>query len=1179
MKGKFSFSLIASILVVLVVLVIAGSRPANAQSVYATVHGTVTDPTGAVVPNATVTALDTSKGISTQIKTDSKGYYVFPQLALGGPYTITISANGFQQYQTTDLTLVLNDNREVSAILKIGSNAQTVQVEAASVQVETSDTQLKTDISSSTIEDLPLLGRNVVLLQKTAPGVVESSDRFGTFSTNGSQTPQNSFLVDGTDVNDGPLQQAGVTPNPDALGEIQIISSTLNPEYSRNSGAIVSESIKSGSNAFHGDGFEFYRDTFLNTIPYHFSPTASKPPYHQNLYGGTLGGPVLKDKLFFFLAYQGYKNVVATQASSDVFSPSVLAGNFAGVGGSGIVPFSFDACTKGELWSDCYPSGNATVSPTEFNSIAVKLNSTYVPPTNGTLGGNPVYFFNSATNNKDDQGIVRIDGRITPNDSLWASSIFESHPSTEVIPFTGASIPGFGETDARHIKIFNASYTHTFSPTTVNELRAGYFRFNYAAVYPSQIVSPSSFGFNITPQDTAADSLPVISILNGPTLGFSTNGPQPRKDMNYDFADNFTKILSNHNLKFGAHIEKFVVSNPFYADNTGDYGFGAAGAYSSGNQFLDFFLGIPDSYNQQSGGFIDARSWEYYLYAQDNWKVSPSLTFNYGLAWDTQTPTENTQFAGIGVTCFSLSTQTSTIYPGGPPGLTYPGDKGCSNTGGPTTKWGHLAPRIGIAWSPEDGPSAIIGKSGQHDFSVRMGFGIYYNRDQEEGSLQNLSSPPFSKASYGAGDFAVDSPTGSGNPSFANPFADIYTGTAEASPFPFTPPAPHSQINWLNFGGLDINAFDPKYTPPIIYNYNLNVQRALPGAMVLSVGYVGSDGHHLITNHDGNPITPAGHAACLASAFCSTYPYYIHYYFPQYAALAGLTSPVNANGIPYYYGVGVQDSRGASNYNSLQIQLQKAPTHGLLFSIAYTYAHGLDNSSGLESSGFNGRGINFTPGYEYLSYGDSDYDARQRLTGYAIYRIPVTSGIRGNRIADELLSGWNVSDVSAVQTGFPVTLMETTNQNSAWCDYFYYYYCADSPNTTNYHATVGYNPRKQESLSKGGGSDRTGHFWFDTTPFSVEQVGYYGNTKRNYFHGPGYNYSNLSLLKNFPLDQESRQVQLRLDTFNLFNHANFAGPSGNYDSSSFGQITSLISPGTGDPQQSRVIQLAAKIIF
>ena len=1153
---------------------------AVAQNVYAAIHGTVTDASGAVVPNAKVTALNTSTGISTVVTTDSKGYYILPQLQAGGPYTVSIEAQGFQKFQTTGITLEVNNNLDVDTPLKTGSSTTVIEVAAASVQVETSDTQLKSDITAQTLEDLPLLGRDVVELQKTAPGVVESSDRFGTFSTNGNQTPQNSYLLDGTDINDGPLQSAGITPNLDAIGEFQVITSTLNPEYYRNSGAIVSESIKSGTNRIHGSGFEFYRDTFLNNGNY-FSPT--RPPFHQNIYGGTLGGPVLKDKLFGFFAYQGLRSATASSATTNTFSAAELAGSFTGsptdTTASGPSPFSANplpfaigACPAGTTWASCFPSGAAQISPTtQFNSIAYAIAQKYAPTATTIIGNTPSTRFNAGSQSASDQGIIRVDYHLTQQDQLWASTIFQSDPNTSQIPFDGASVLGFGETNARHFKIFNASYTHSFSTNTINELRVGYYRFNYAAVTPQQVQSPASYGFNISPQNGAAAALPVIGILNGPTFGFSNDGPQPRKDENYDYNDNFTHIIGGHNLKFGAHIEKFVVSNPFYADNNGSFSFNGTGTYSSGNPVLDFFLGIPDTYAQQSGGFIDATAWELYGYAQDNWKVNSSLTLNYGLAWDSEAPNANKQFDGVGVTCFSLSTQTSTVFPGGPPGLTFPGDKGCNNQEGATTKYNHFAPRFGVAWSPESGPSALIGRSGQHDFSVRLGFGVYYNRDQEEGSLQNLSSPPFSKQSNGAADAG-------GNPGFANPFADVANSVpAATNPFPFSPPKPGAPVNWLNFPDLDINAIDKGYTTPIVYNFNLNLQRSLPGAMVLQVGYVGSVAHHLVTVYDGDPITTADHAGCLADPNCSAETPYIHPLFPQYTALAALTNPVNANGQPYYYGVGVQASHGSSNYNSLQVQLQKAPTHGLTFNISYTYAHGLDNSSGLESSGFNGRGINFVPGFQYLSYGDSDFDARHRLATYYTYQVPILASMKDHYLLRETLGGWNISGVTALQTGFPINIEESGDYQSAWCDAFFYYYCADSPNTSNFkEGSLG--PRNLRAFNGGTPSN----YWFDPTVFSPEQLGTFGNTKRNYFHGPGFNYTNMSLFKNFAIGRgESKYIQLRLESFNVFNHANFSNPDGNFLDGSFGVISSVVQPAEtgGDPQPGRAVQIAGKFYF
>src|SRR5271170_466689 len=410
-------------IIVLLLALFGISNGAWAQVTYATVHGTVTDTSGAVVPNATVTATNTSTGIKTSVNSDSQGYYILPQLQIGGPYTITVAAAGFQDFQTSGLTLHLNDNRDVPAQLQIGAASQTIQVQAAAVQVETADTQLKQVVTSQQIETMPLLGRDASGLQKLQPGSVEASDRFGNYSANGSQTQSNSFLLDGADINDGPLQTEGIAVNPDALAEENIVTSTLNPEFARNSGAIVNQSLKSGTNQFHGSGFWFYRDTFLNNGNY-FSTT--RPPFHQNVYGGTLGGPILKNRAFFFVAYQGLENTTAQTQLTPVFSGAQRAGVFsADEAQFSSRPIPFPAglmgpsgpCPAGTPWNICFP--NAQIPELDFNPIASNLLNKYVPQSNYTSAGINYYNFNAPNTDADNQGIMRIDDQLTSKDMLW----------------------------------------------------------------------------------------------------------------------------------------------------------------------------------------------------------------------------------------------------------------------------------------------------------------------------------------------------------------------------------------------------------------------------------------------------------------------------------------------------------------------------------------------------------------------------------------------------------------------------------------------------------------------------------------------------------------------------------------------------------------------------------------
>jgi hypothetical protein len=1192
------------------------SPSAMAQDVYAAIHGTVTDSTGAVVPNATVSVVNTSTNITTAGRSDSKGYYILPQLQIGGPYTVTISATGFNSFTQNGLTLQLNDNRDVDARLEVGSNNTTVNVSASAVQVETSDTQIKQVMTSEQLEDIPLEGRDPVGLQKLEPGVVESSDRFGTYSTDGSQTPQNAFVLDGVDVNDSELGSESIVINPDALQEENVIASTLNPEFARNSGATVNEIVKAGSNQFHGDGFEFYRDTFLNSKPFF---AATIPKFHQNLYGGTFGGPLIRNKLFFFLAYQGYRNVNGQPESSATLSNANYTGdfsedtNFASPTGNSNnapqngfnnslttnpLPFSVNGCPAGESWAACFNNASTiSVNPAAWNPISATATSKYIPPPN--LGN--FYSFNISDPGAEDQGVIRLDYTPTSRDTIWASSIFQSSPFFNTLSFGGGTFPGFGANQAEHYKIFSGSYTHTFNANTLNELRAGYFRLSFASVEPANPELPSSYGFTgITPQNTVAPGYPY-TVIGAFAIGNSFEGPQPSISTNATYADNFTRIIGAHSLKFGASYEQLRVDNPFSAFNNGRFVFGGAGIYSSGDPILDFELGIPDTYVQSSNGQINALAAETYAYAQDSWKVNPDVTLNYGIAWDVEAPNKNNQFAHLGIVCWSNSTAESKIFPGAPPGLAFPGDPNCNNAGGPTPHYNRFGPRIGVAWSPSSGPAFLIGQPGSHDFSIRAGYGIYYNRDQEEQSLQNLEDPPFFFISRGAADFG-------GSPSFADPFVDIAGNGSEPNPFPFAVPAPgDANINWPGQYNLnELATFDRKlYTVPYAQNFNLNIQRSLPSSMILQIGYVGSVGHKLATWYDGDQITAAGHAACLAGATVNlggtalacdgpALRGLVHEYFPQFTAdpaivpgTGGGAIPSLPNGLPWYASVAQQITEGSSNYNSLQVSLIKARTHGLYATVSYTYSHSLDDSSGYESAtgqgtvAFLGHNYIYTPGFEYLNYGDSDFDARHRFVSSYIYRIPVFASIENNPILRTAIAGWEVGGVTTLQTGYPLSFSQGSDR-SLWCDGFSYFGCGDTPETSSFRLQHE-DPRKVQTFTVGGVPE-TGHFYFNPEPFSPEPVGTFGNVKRNFFHGPGYNYTNMQLSKNFMIfpNHESRYLQLRVEAFNAFNHANFFPPAAVFNNAStFGQISTVdvSAEVNGDPSPARAFQLVGKFYF
>lgn len=1177
-----SMPLMLSLLAVAGFVAITKTPTAYAQVTTATIHGNVTDSTGAVVPNAKVTALNTATGISTVTNSNRSGLYTFPSLQIG-PYTIDVEVSGFERSETKSITLTANADLEISVKLTVGTNAETITVDASAAQVETANTQLEQTISDSEIENIPLFGRDAASLERLAPGVMDSSDRFGSYSANGSQTTSNSYLLDGIDNNDGPLQDEGLVINPDALAEENIVLSTLNPEFARNGGAVVNQVIKSGTNQIHGSGFEYYRDTFMNNGNY-FSQ--SRPPFHQNLYGGSVGGPILKDKLFLFMAYQGFRNRTGTTTQTPVFQSGVLSNgdftnenNIANSGPNGTVglssnPIPFTITTANgtcgpssanTTWAACFPAGSSVViAPSNFNSVASTLANKYVPPANAGSAAAPLYNFNTADTGAEDQGILRADYHISDSDAIYGTGIFQSSPSTASLGFGGSDLPGFGTIQAEHFKLFSASETHSFNSSNLNELRAGYYRFNFAAVEPASVVAPSSVGFDIFPNNPSS-GVPFMNLSGLFSLGFTREGPQPRKDTNLTAGDNFTRVYHNHSFKIGTSVEQFRVNNPYSADNSGSFAFSGSGAYSSGDPGIDFLLGIPDTYQQTSDGFTDTVAYEFYTFAQDSWKATSDLTVNYGIAWDIETPNRNDQFKGEGITCFQVGGPTSTIFPGGFPGLLFPGDPGCNTAGSATIKYKHFGPRLGFAWSPSKGPGMLIGESGAHKFSVRAGFGMYFNRDQEEGQLQNLGDTPNFKNSFGAADAG-------GSPGFVNPFADV-TGNAalsEASPFPYTPPLPGSALNWAIYTGQDTSSIDPNYTVPYIYNWNLNIQRQLSNTMILQVGYVGSVGHKLATAHEADTITPAGHAACLASAACTANFSDLHLYDPSL-----FVQPTVFDGAPAYLSMGELSTTAGSNYNSLQASVTQNLHHGLYAVVAYTYSHALDNASGLESSGFNGPGTNFFPGYQHLSYGNSDYDARHRLSAGYDYGVPLLASMNDKPVVKEILGSWHVAGFTILQGGFPVDITDFGTFNSGYCDEFSYYACPDVPVTSSFNIP-------KENIRSTFQQSGTGTY-LNTSSFSQEPTGTFGNVGRGLVHGPGSDYTDLSVYKNIPIGAEARRsLQITLQAANVFNHANFANPDGNFtDGPFFGTVSSVkvSADYNGDPFGGRTAQLVAKFRF
>ena len=1179
------------VLVVAFVLGFALTQPAYADNLYASIRGTVVDPTGAVVPDAKLTATNVATGLSYSATSSSDGLFAFLQLSIG-VYAVKVEKSGFKTYTEGHIHLDLDQVFNLRVAMELGVTSETVTVEANAAQVETTNMQLGTTVTGNQIVELPLNGRNWTQLMQLQPGVQASSDRFGAgaYSTNGAETQQNSFLINGTDTNDSATNTPLVVPSPDAIGEFDLVGSTLNPEYGRNSGAIVNAAIKNGTNQFHGDAFEFYRDTFLDAIPWF---AKSRALFHQNQFGGTVGGPIIKNHTFFFFSYQGTRAVTPqpsaqgqsflglnfgqTQATvysqaerngdfsadASFYTPagganpepagSPCGANYTGPFGPSPLPFNVGAATAGTPWCVAFPSGTipnpagAGNPNPNLNSLSNKLMAQYIPLPNGP---NNEFLFNPLEVSKRDQYLGRLDEKLSEKDAIWFYGLYESRIRNDDLAFGGSNLPGLGAANPSKTYQYTTAWNHTFSSSMLNEARFAYLRFNFQDVLPFNTQSPSAYGFTgiSSTQNSAFAQLPVLAVPGLFGLGFSSDGPQPRLQNTYQVVDNLSKVWGHHTFKAGFNMDRLEINNPFYNNLNGLYQFFGQGAFSTGNAGADFLLGIPSQYNQGSGAIIKARGREYYSYAQDQWQVRPNVTLTLGVGWDIETPFKNLYADGEILGAFHAG-QQSTIFPTAPVGLVFPGDKGVGPYGDARVHYDDLAPRLGFAWSPGD----------SHKWSVRGGIGLYYNRSASEATLQTLTNAPFSLTSPGATQIGL-------NPGLANPYASVNPAAVGAipsgsmsNPFPFVPPAPGStSVDFTQFEPIGPGEvfYEPHLTVPRSTNFNLNVQYQVSKSTVATIGYVGNIGRHLEGAYNFNPAgTATGNALAVSE---------------NPAAVANGTlndfslNTLAANTYQFdpsiYGGIGIYASGWSSNYNSLQAQIDRHFSNGLQLQAAYTWSRYFDYTSSLENSAFNNPGFN---AYNFgRNYGPSANDAPQRLVVNYVYTLPFYK--YGHHLR-ALTDGWNLSGIGTFQHGFRVAVFQTAFNELQANPGLSFFTNPDFVNMTGAPLNINHNPRNSPT-----------HQWVSQAAFAIPALGTEGTANRNPFYGPGLNFWDMALEKDIHFT-ETMYFQLRLETFNSFNHANFGAPGNNFSSSHFGQIGSVQQISTNGA--GRVVQLGGKFYF
>ncbi len=1167
------------ILFVLSVFALFAMFTSYAHAQTATLVGTVTDPTGAVVANATVkiTSLDT--GLSTNVVSSGDGQFVAPDLAIGH-YTVSATAAGFKVSQKTGVVLTVGDRLRLDFRLEVGGQAQTVTVEADAIHLQTDTGEVSNLISSRQVEQLETNGRSIYTLIDLTPGAsgLQTDDQAPTsvsgnanVSFNGQRMSHNIYLMDGGEDDDrGGAGTFSVVPSLEAIAEFQILTSNYSPEYGLSSAATMSTVIKSGTKSFHGSAWEIDRNDALDAINYF---QTNKPELRNNIFGANIGGPVsfhpnrTEPKTFFFYN-QEWRRVIQGGSLNTVVPPtSAYGGNFAGTGQTPAVPCASQLSAAEQ--TDFKNAGITTFSTTK-SSGACNYDETFLAAT----GANAIptalldpnaqalltagKIFPAATSGSNFKGgansptyvteeIARVDHKFNDKFSIFGHWVSEQvAQSFGTTMWSSDNVPTIGNTfgNPSYSGVLHATYT--INPNLLNETA-----FNYdgnrihilpAAAFGAPLALPSSYTSNrIFPGPDPDNLMPGIDLANTGTY-YTANWTPWNNDANdYQIRDDVSLVRGAHQFKFGASWALYSKVQDYFASPQGLFTFD--GNFTN-YDFADMLLGFASNGNGQGyqeaavhqSGDWDAHS--YALYAADNWHATPRLTLNLGLRWD-----------GVPHT-YEIAGQSSNFYPN----LYYAGsaatfdtagnicsgssDPGCSGAS-PGLGTSPLAllkgyqfylngvgldgqgsiPK-GLVKTPWDAFGPRLGFSydvtGRGRTVVRGGFGIMYERIQGNDMYDGATNVPF------------DDNANFNNVSLSNPHVSVSTGDT------LTVPIVASSIAGLDAGN---------YKLPDSYQYSAGVQQQLAANTILSVSYVGTQSRHQ-NDYRENNLPPVADLPALATGTEAT--------------------PYNEL-VPYLGFVSIKQAENVANgeYNSMQLDLHTTLHHDLQAQFGYTLSKSYDPSTG----GGNGFDLDTTDnpyeGWKY-DWGPSIFDRRQVAFLNYIYDVPLFRH-SSNAFATSVLGGWQIAGISTFETGAPLnaTLGGSLGSNGV-------------QNATNY-------PNLSGSLAYPKARGTNAVQWFSPSTFTAPAPGSWGTLGHNAINGPGRDEWNIALHKVFKFSEHS-QFEFRAESFNTFNHPQWEadGSNGGYTgncgwngttcaASNFGAITQSYDP--------RVFQLYGKISF
>jgi outer membrane receptor protein involved in Fe transport len=1111
-----------------------------AQDATGKITGTVSDPSGAAVPNVKVTAVSAATNKSYQTTTNSSGTYQVLQLPIG-LYRVTAEASGFQTAAAEPKTpLEINQTLRVDIQLQVGDVRAEVTVESNASRVETENSTIGATVTGQAIFELPLNGRNTLDLLKTQPGVTPTnmdSGAAGSYSIGGMRTNSVTYLLDGGMNNSLLTNGVVANPNPDSIAEFRVIENNYSAEYGRTAGGIVSVVTKSGTNKLHGTAYDYVRNNYFDANSFfNNQQNLAVPVLKRNQFGGTIGGPIIipkvvngKDKLFFFFSYEGQRqtSLDASPGRVTTFTPAEANGDFSQSGNASTVA----AFLQNNPYYQSNPNLAALgiIDPTKIDPVAKAYFANGLIPTSPT----GYLFPQAAATNNYNEYVGKLDYTLTQRDSLSATFTTRDNPQLYPFGLSGgadtSNVVGYPSVNESTSFFGSVTYTHTFTPALLNELRVTAQRQDSRQGIPAtKSLTPAQLGTSIISDDPTG---PPLLTFDGSNLdiGYSPNGPTKEIDNTYIFADNLSWTKGKHNLKLGFSFSPYQNNTTYDYYVNGLYNFyGPSTSVGSGLDLADFLMGNPDEYLQFGRAPSNVRSHQYAGYLQDSWKLSKRLTLNLGLRYEYAQPKYDTQ----GRTFSYIAGDQSTRFPNAPAGLVFPGDAGAPRGSNFPDK-NDFGPRFGFAYD-------VFGNA---KTSIRGGFGMFYDILKAEDNLQFNGQAPF----FGFSDIYPTAYTGTGLSGLQDPF-----GSAGAvNPFPSRPPA--SNINFANagflpFGGGGVYFVDPHLRTPYVFQYNLSIQQQLPSNMLLEVGYLGYSAHKLTGLVDVNPF--------------------------------GLGTDTRLNGDNFSYMNEFQNV-GKANYNALEVNLRRdfSSMGGFgssFFTIGYTWSHEIDNSSGFRERNSN------VPYYdEDLFRASGDTDVRNVFTLSGGWDLPFDHlWQHGPKI---LTSGWSLYPILTVRSGFPMDIfagLSTANGDpgpSGAGD-------AGLVRADLVGQSIGIlnASQFQTFTNPNSGTTNSGNFYFNPANFSIARATAldtsgssttyypYGTLPRNALRGPGQVNLDISIAKHFKI-REGMNLELRGDAFNVLNHTEFETPNLTASTDSFGQISTTYDP--------RILQIALHLQF